>query len=721
MKPKTALPYPRPVSPICVDEYYIRPGDRLSYASPDSDDDTESQAAQRAAKRRRRVRETAEAHLRGEQIIILTAGLRGPFDEARGWRNPWAKRKSKGNAANVTGDKEIPETTVRFVQKEVTVDTPLYDGEAVYQDVECIDLTMDDDIEFTQPPIVTNREPKGMFKTMKPPPQAVQTVLTPTSARRIEDWLRTNANFKTNYGGDIRSSPTPTNREPRQEADAKRPTSAGGQNQNTQIGEWATRFSQVEREDQQSTQQTHESQDRAEVAILEHTKRRSIHRIPPSTNLPAFEYRRARGGVAKLVLEHKAKTVEPEQQARIDSIQEESPEHVIEQEPTHKPVLQPKASAEIVAPFSVPALVTETSKATTSRELPEAQIVSEIVPPPSNVPSTADLLQPVQPPTQTTHTEGRVNETEKNTVDNFHEYQAIDQEQAPVEVEEDLDSTEMLLNGIGPDSEPLPHNKLLQLPDKENQTPIRYIDTQALLAGSVPGFEISTIKKAGVQFDARQTPVTATKQFRKPTTRSSRKKTSFAASPRSDESQSSIKNGFHLVRKSVVVEKPIETKPISIDSQESEEPYDLDPPSKPTTHKHPESAPTAPITTRTTRSTPSAINPPFKAPSFQPRSILKSSRAQSSAPPGTTMTASVPNGTTNTYNTPSRTGTGTSSAKQDAQRVPVNNMFAIENGTAVDGPDLELEGQGFDLDAVVSDLGSFLGTWDVEREAGRVV
>jgi hypothetical protein len=61
-------------------------------------------------------------------------------------------------------------------------------------------------------------------------------------------------------------------------------------------------------------------------------------------------------------------------------------------------------------------------------------------------------------------------------------------------------------------------------------------------------------------------------------------------------------------------------------------------------------------------------------------------------------------------------------------------MFAIENGSGLEAlqqPQAQQQwkasrerdgGEQFDLDAIVDDLGSYLGTgpWDVEREAGRL-
>ncbi|KIX08615.1 uncharacterized protein Z518_03271 [Rhinocladiella mackenziei CBS 650.93] len=85
---KSKVPdYPRPVSPVFADEIPIC-DDTIVYC--DENDDVEKDEKQRAAKRRR-IESYATSYLRGEQLFILTAQLKGPFGD--GWQNPWAKRK----------------------------------------------------------------------------------------------------------------------------------------------------------------------------------------------------------------------------------------------------------------------------------------------------------------------------------------------------------------------------------------------------------------------------------------------------------------------------------------------------------------------------------------------------------------------------------------------------------------------------------------------------
>lgn len=88
MKPEPP-PYPRPVPSIDFDEDPILPG-TIVYTNDNETNDNE-----RAAKRRR-IEANANAYLRGEGLFILSASLRGPFNA--GWKNPWAPKSKKRKA-----------------------------------------------------------------------------------------------------------------------------------------------------------------------------------------------------------------------------------------------------------------------------------------------------------------------------------------------------------------------------------------------------------------------------------------------------------------------------------------------------------------------------------------------------------------------------------------------------------------------------------------------
>ncbi|KAJ5783096.1 hypothetical protein N7457_004870 [Penicillium paradoxum] len=89
------MPYPRPVSPISLESCEISPFET------DPDDllasDEEIDGAARAAKRQR-VEKLAQSYLQGKPLSILSASLRGPFDD--GWVNPWKKNRSRGASAS---------------------------------------------------------------------------------------------------------------------------------------------------------------------------------------------------------------------------------------------------------------------------------------------------------------------------------------------------------------------------------------------------------------------------------------------------------------------------------------------------------------------------------------------------------------------------------------------------------------------------------------------
>jgi hypothetical protein len=108
--------YPRPVSPLQFEPVYNRPEDLLWEQVSESDGTEDVRAA-----KRRRIEKLGEAYLRGDGLFILSAGIRGPLE--KGWRNPWAKKKSRKPRLARLGDTvqagarepvaEVPETVAR--------------------------------------------------------------------------------------------------------------------------------------------------------------------------------------------------------------------------------------------------------------------------------------------------------------------------------------------------------------------------------------------------------------------------------------------------------------------------------------------------------------------------------------------------------------------------------------------------------------------------------
>lgn len=689
-----ALPYPRAISPINVDEIPLC----LDTDVYDQDrEGVDEEATKRAAKRRRRIRENAEAYLRGEQIYIMTASLKGPF--GRGWKNPWAISR---NAA--TSAREIPETSARSREDRPRKPTAIPQTNVLKtQPQQRRELSVSsDDIEFTQPPFVQGRAPTNVFKRSRK--DLDNQHLTPTSTRRIEDWLKTNDAYKTDKLPDMRSSPTPAYREHRlstPDTTAQRPVSAGAANNETPVGAWADRFSS--KQDlghdspkavvlEESTQQTHESQHRAEAAILKQ-KIRSVHRIPPSTNLPAFEYKRARKTTPSEghdMTKEPAVDAEPVRLTTDDALQNVKPSAQLS---AAEPEPSPQRSSKR------PALSTETSKATTINHLPSALVVSAMAVPDgvSNVQSTNDLLQPVKAST----------------------------EQRTQRQDLRLDSLQSAAIEGGLADVQMPVKKDNHVPDEVDEkdpapviparTPVRLLDTQALL-GSVKPFAISTIKKTDIKSAAAGTPAKASKILPRPRTAARsirRKKASFAADPASDGSQSSIKVGFQVRKQHVVPNASLASKTAILEGPEEDD-YNLDP----LTSNGPAASEPSTAGNLNPGSFQGTANPP--KPTAAPKSILKS-RSQpeptSSAPLWTTMTATGPSGRVTTNGTYQST---TASEKQDAQQ-PLD-MFAIEHnsrGGSSDSQQAQQELEQFDLDAVIMDLGSYLGTWDVEKAAAH--
>jgi hypothetical protein len=109
--------YPRPVSPLQYEPLHTRPEDVLfEQESEGSGNDEEYRAA-----KRRRIEKLAQQYLRGDGLFILTAGIKGPL--GGGWKNPWEKIRSKGRKADGLGAdrerREIPETATKIGRGEI--------------------------------------------------------------------------------------------------------------------------------------------------------------------------------------------------------------------------------------------------------------------------------------------------------------------------------------------------------------------------------------------------------------------------------------------------------------------------------------------------------------------------------------------------------------------------------------------------------------------------
>ncbi|KAF7506820.1 hypothetical protein GJ744_011166 [Endocarpon pusillum] len=113
-KPSNHPIYPRPVSPLHYEPLYTRPEDVL-WEQDSAEDRSDNDEGVRAAKRRR-IEKLGEAYLRGDELLILSAGIRGPLGD--GWINPWKKRKRRRAVSGRAGSDfqrkaEVPETVQR--------------------------------------------------------------------------------------------------------------------------------------------------------------------------------------------------------------------------------------------------------------------------------------------------------------------------------------------------------------------------------------------------------------------------------------------------------------------------------------------------------------------------------------------------------------------------------------------------------------------------------
>ena len=106
---------PRPLSPLRLSPVPYSLGDFVVLGSSDE----EGPELQLRKKRKREL--LGQEYLRGRPPTILTAGLRGPFDN--GWKNPWTKKKNdtKRSEKIVVGVSETRKaTTTRRSQSHMS-------------------------------------------------------------------------------------------------------------------------------------------------------------------------------------------------------------------------------------------------------------------------------------------------------------------------------------------------------------------------------------------------------------------------------------------------------------------------------------------------------------------------------------------------------------------------------------------------------------------------
>ena len=643
--PRPRVPeYPRPVAYVCTDEAPICP-DTVVFEQ--WTDEAEEEARKRAAKRRRVRQEAADCYLREQPVFILSATLKGPFED--GWKNPWARKRQRQDA-------EIRETTA----KEALWRKSLM-AAAVKADKSVV---IDPTPAHKQPLLSRDEEQKNVFNARS---HSVQPEDPPSrrSAKKVEDWLRKTEDQGRSRQIDLPSSPTPA-----VNPYFKVPT-AGGYDNPFVIPEddGPTPVQQPKDETKgrgtngvpsrsPSAEPSQESPRRAELAILEH-KRQSVHRIPPSTHLPEFEYRRPRSRGQQST---KAHTSAREESAAAVVPDPRAPE-ASKIESNGQDLMGAAGKSTIAASdeksTSRPDLSTETSKASTvQHNLPSAQVVAapNLVAMPSNAQSTEDMLHSVPP---------------VSSKEALAEPDPSEMQQAAQEAEKENQPGSHITVEPVPEAVEAPAASL-------EKTPVRELETQEMIAAIKP-FDFSTIKKPSKSVEERATPVTVTKAKKA----KEKKKASFAlSSPSSDGSQRSITAGMKITKAASrpVLGKTSPKKGVfgSLDSHVDAFCGD----------SGKESVVEDSLPSVSAMFGPKKMDPP--------KSILKSSAVHSTAP------------------MPTATNTTSTSAKQDAQQVSEAPAPLVGAAGAVD------EDDSFDLDGAMDELGSYLGTWDPDVEANKL-
>lgn len=102
--PSIPMPFRRPTSPLSLEVCLPPKDDDIDLdviLGSDDELDEDARAAQR-----QRIEKLGEAYLQGTPLFILSASLKGPFDE--GWVNPWRKGRKPERSHNVVEESDGP-------------------------------------------------------------------------------------------------------------------------------------------------------------------------------------------------------------------------------------------------------------------------------------------------------------------------------------------------------------------------------------------------------------------------------------------------------------------------------------------------------------------------------------------------------------------------------------------------------------------------------------
>lgn len=619
MAPTSKVPtYPRPVSPLSAESLHLESQDVIyGNSQPSSDNDSHGRAA-----KRRRIEKLGEQYLRGDGLLILSAGLRGPFNSK--WNNPWGKRGRAPNRAVA----EIPETVGKPAKKLQTQESGC---------VKARDRKVEEWLRrssaYSGLEIEEQSSPTPLRKQAKLFPKA------PTEDAIYGPAYQLSTDFEMSKLVGQTSPPEP-DAQPVERA-------LGG----------ADCPIRLEFDDVQIKRRARVSHaanaDRAEFAALK-SKRRVTEIAPSTTILSPFEYRRVSDGVQKL---RKSGEIANQLQEEIRSMQ---PPTTTQQHVLHAKVenegaddfkqlhndtndYDPPHVVTTSISSAVPAISTDTSRGSTAN-LPSAQPQSLDVPAPSTnnlafeepAQQSEPIAAPEAPPQAQASEDSEVALCIPGVIS--HGSKMISEQNQTPQVK---DKTS---NNVG--RPPLPDTVA-----ESGQVP----DTQDMLAGMSP-LTFSTIRKATIGLERLATPVTATKQrSEKPS-----KTASFVQAERlsSGPSQGSLKASLRISKGSSSVAVGKENKLICNGDGQINGQIDV---------------------TRPTKGSPLPV---------ANLKVLKSALKPSGPPIRTALFTSTKGSTS----------------------------------TGIDGGQIlpAMEDDAFDLDGTMDDLGIYLDTWDVEKEASSM-
>ncbi|KEF55669.1 uncharacterized protein A1O9_08419 [Exophiala aquamarina CBS 119918] len=688
--------YPRPVSPVSADEHPIC---RNTIVYDEGDESSEDSEMPRAAKRRR-IESYATAYLRGETLFIASAQLKGPF--SNGWQNPWRRRGGQ-RPEKETARLEVPETTIRSQPRRSA--RSLHHGARMSSSRSTPISPVIQPIKQT----LTSSQANVLNAVSSNLQASVTHTGVPSSKnQQVEDWLKKNDGYSKAEEHQPHSSPTPMvglvrvrtkkwespviNIEfpplvddvvslaalpPLRQPDLRNGRAVLPMTEPQQpkselckpmliasgsVGPTLETTSQHMQENvldvKGRSKPIAESDPPAEITSFA-AKRRSLHTIPPSSHLPAFEYRRAIAREATHSIEPAEEVnsapeapagqtteadVVPDADNQVDSNGQSASLHTAEER-----LSSGLPGITTVLPDNVH------PNQGTPNDIPSAQIPTQmpLQSAPSNLSGTGVLLQePEQGIAQTAYhsplKQILPDATEPPTEDSLSK--------SFVALEQSVDKNTPLQSVQVP--APL-HLAVTPNPKLSNPS-----DTQEMIESITP-FEFSTVKKNKA---GRIQNIPALRTATKTRTTRIRKRASFAPEEASSGSAAGSLKAVMKVAKSAIVNLDSLK---GLKSTWDDEDEDIN------SMHHIQG------------STPRFASSEVAMKIGTPRGILKpSSNPSAPAPTGTHRTSS--------------------SAKQDAQQVRALDMIEGE---------LEQPQDDFDVNAAIDDLGSFLGTWDVEKEA----